>query len=133
MKTIRTVLVLALTAGLGTAAFAQDMTPEQQAEMRTKVQTAMSLANIAMAEKDGQALMVAARMMAAAGAVAKPGEKVVDGKPTLVNVDEMMKAATDMGATPMATDAMKAASPTSGYWYYSCDSYNNCQWIWAGY
>lgn len=138
MNARRIVTIIALTAGLGGAALAQEMTPEQQADARTRVQTAVSLANIAMAEKDGEALAVAARLMASAGPVAKPGEKLVDGKPTLFDLSEMMKSAKDMGADTakaeaMATSASPTVSPRDGYWYYSCDSFNNCQWIWAGY
>ena len=52
-------------------------------DARTKVATAVALANIATAEKDGEALLVATRLLASAGPVAKPGEALKDGKPTL--------------------------------------------------
>lgn len=141
MTMLRKALALALTACLGstTLALAGSMTPQQQQDARTKVETAIALSNIAMADKDGDAMLVAAKMLAEAGPVAKPGAEMTDGKPTLLNAGEMAKMAKDMGADAAKADAI-ASSATSageqsrdGYWYYSCDSYNNCQWIYAGY
>jgi len=114
--------------------------PEEQADARTKVETAVALANIAKADKDGEAMLVAARMLAEAGPVAEQGTKVTDGKPTLMDTGKMAKMAKEMGADAKKADAIASMATSAGetarsdgYWYYSCDSYNNCQWIYAGY
>jgi hypothetical protein len=64
------------------------------------------------------------------------GEALKDGKPTLYEVGDLAAKAKAMGADPAKADAVaKSATSTArsdGYWYYSCDSYNNCQWIYAG-
>jgi hypothetical protein len=49
----------------------------------------------------------------------------------------MATSAKELGADAAKADevAKMGAAPTSsarGYWYYSCDSYNNCIWIWVG-
>jgi hypothetical protein len=70
--------------------------------------------------------------------VAKAGEGVGDGNPTLYDIAGMAASAKEMGADAAKADevAKMAAAPTvsarDGYWYYSCDSDNNCQWIYAG-
>ncbi len=131
--------VLALsTMGASLSANADDLTAANAGDARTKVATAVALANIATAEKDGEALLVAARLLATAGPVAKAGEAVADGKPTLYDIAALAASAKEMGADAAKADevAKMAAAPTAnardGYWYYSCDSYNNCQWIYAG-
>jgi hypothetical protein len=123
----------------GGSLFAADMTPQQQADARTKVQTAVSLAMIAEAEKDGDALLVAAKMLSTAGPVAKPGGEVKDGNPTMFDVGELVMSAKEFGADAAKADEVaKMVEPAGttargeGYWYYSCDSYNNCQWIYGG-
>jgi hypothetical protein len=141
MTTMRNSLIAAtlMAAGFAAAASAADMTGAAAGDARTKVATAVALANIATSEKDGEALLVAARLLATAGPVAKAGEAVTDGKPTLYDVAAMAATAKEMGADAAKADevAKMAAAPTAsardGYWYYSCDSYNNCQWIYAGY
>ena len=84
-------------------------------------------------------MLVAAKLLATAGAVAKPGEAVTDGKPSLYEVGDLVMKAKEYGADAAKADAVAkmTTSATStaradGYWYYSCDSYNNCQWIYAG-
>ena len=78
-------------------------------------------------------------MLATAGPVAKAGEAVTDGKPTLYDVAAMAARPRRWAPTPAKADevAKMAIAPTAqardGYWYYSCNSYNNCQWIYAGY
>lgn len=124
------------TTGLGSLASAADLTTTATGDARTKVATAVALANIAMSEKDGEALLVATRMLATAGPVAKPGEPVSGGKPTLFDIPAMAASAKQMGADAAKADEigkMPTAQPRDGYWYYSCDSNNNCQWIYAGY
>ena len=140
MTMLRNVLALACAVGLGSTAFAGGITPEKQADARTKVETAVALANIAKADKDGEAMLVAARMLAEAGPVAEQGAKLNDGKPTLMDTGKMAKMAKEMGADAKKADAVASMATSGGetarsdgYWYYSCDSYNNCQWIYAGY
>lgn len=135
----KSLIALAVLAGLGSMATAGDLTGAATGDARTKVETAVALANIATAEKDGDALLVAAKLLATAGPVAKAGEAVSDGKPSLYDVAAMAASAKEMGADGAKADAVAkmAAEPTAsprsdGYWYYSCDSYNNCQWIYAG-
>lgn len=129
----------ALALALASAGLAQagDLTGPATGDARTKVATAVALANIARAEKDGEALLVAAKLLATAGPVAEPGNAVKDGKPTLLDIAGLIVQAKEMGADAGKADEIaKLATPTSarsdGYWYYSCDSYNNCQWIYAG-
>lgn len=128
------IAAVAAIMAVGSAA-AADLTSKEGADARTRVETAVALANIAMAEKDGEALLVATRMLAKAGPVAKAGEAA--GKPAMYDIGAMAASAKEMGADAAKADevAKMAAEPTSstrGYWYYSCDSYNNCMWIWAG-
>ena len=114
--------------------YAADQTSKEAADARTKVATAVALANIAIAEKDGDALLVATRLLASAGPVAKSGETAADGKPALYDIGAMAASAKSMGADSAKADAV-AKMPTAstrGYWYYTCDSYNNCWWIWVG-
>ncbi|UVK36694.1 hypothetical protein LHFGNBLO_003649 [Mesorhizobium sp. AR10] len=141
MTMLRKVIALAFAAGIGSTnlTFADEMTPEKLADARTKVETAVALANIAKADKDGEAMLVAARMLAEAGPVAEQGTKVTDGKPTLMDAGKMAIMAKEMGADAKKADAVASTATSAGetsrdgYWYYSCDSYNNCQWIYAGY
>jgi len=139
MKTLKmTMAVATLVGGLGAAASAEEMTAATAGDARTKVATAVALANIAKADKDGEALLVATRMLATAGPVAVPGGELKDGKPTLfydiaVLVDTIKDLGVDAAKADEVAKSAKATSARSdGYWYYSCDSYNNCQWIYAG-
>ena len=139
MNMLRNVLALACAVGLGSTAFAGGITPEKQADARTKVERAVALANIAKADKDGEAMLVAARMLAEAGPVAEQGAKMTDGKPTFIDAGKMAAMAKELGADAKKADAVASMATSGetarsdGYWYYSCDSYNNCQWIYAGY
>jgi len=117
--------------------YAQDQTSKEAADARTKVATAVALANIATAEKDGEALLVAARLLASAGPVAKLGESATGGQPALYDVAGLAATAKELGADAGKADevAKMATAPTAsarGYWYYTCDSFNNCWWIWVG-
>ena len=141
MTMLRKALALAFAAGLAstTLSFGGGITPEKQADARTKVETAVALANIAKADKDGEAMLVAARMLAEAGPVAEQGAKMTDGKPTFIDAGKMAAMAKELGADAKKADAVASMATSGetarsdGYWYYSCDSYNNCQWIYAGY
>ncbi len=130
-------IVLALTAAGLASASAADLTGAAAGDARTKVATAVALANIAQTEKDGEALLVAAKLLATAGPVAVPGGEVKDGKPALYDIASLLTAAKSLGADAAKADAIaKIATPTGarsdGYWYYSCDSVKHCQWIYAG-
>jgi hypothetical protein len=126
-----------VTAAMLAPSFANDRASKEAADNRTKVATAVALANIAMAEKDGEALLVATRLLASAGPVAKLGESASSGQPALYDIGALATSAKELGADAAKADevAKMGAAPTSsvrGYWYYSCDSYNNCMWIWVG-
>ena len=127
----RTIAVaLAFTMGAASFTFAQQLSPAEEAAARTKVQTAVTLAEIAEAEGDGDALLVAARLLSSVGAVARRGAGAEN--PALYSVPQMATAAKALGADGAKADALATtatgASPTSCYWYYNCDSNNNCVW-----
>lgn len=134
---VKTVLMVGGLLSISVSSMlAGDLTSAATGDARTKVATAVALANIAKSSNDGEALLVAARLLTEAGPVAEPGTQVKDGKPTLIDVGAMAGMAKDMGADAAKAEAL-SKGPTSsersgGYWYYSCDSYNNCQWIYAG-
>ena len=107
--------------------------PQQLASDRTTVETAANLAAIAEANKDGAAMLVAAKLLAGVGPVAKPGEVLKDGKPVLLDVKALAEAAKSLGADAGAADGVAAMSKPQPkgeycYWYYNCDSNNNCRW-----
>ena len=52
-----------MAAGFATAASAADLTGAAAGDARTKVATAVALANIATSDKDGDALLVAAKLL----------------------------------------------------------------------
>lgn len=126
-----------VTAAAMAPSLAGDQVGREAADKRTKVATAVALANIATAEKDGEALLVAARLLATAGPVARLGESATSGQPALYDIGAMATSAKELGADAAKADAVAkmGVAPTAsarGYWYYSCDSYNNCMWIWVG-
>ena len=130
MRISKVVLGVALSAFTLSAAFAQSLTPAQQESARTKVETAVALAEIARAEKDGEALAVAARLLAGAGPVVRKGEK--PGQSTaLYSIEELAAEARSMGASEAMTQGLTGPGEQQRgycYWYYNCDSNNNCQW-----
>ena len=130
------IAVTMMTAGLVSMAAAADLTGAATGDARTKVATAVALANIATAEKDGEALLVATRLLASAGPVAKPGEALKDGKPTLFDVcghgGVRQGTGRRRGQGRRGRQDADRRERGDGYWYYSCDSFNNCQWIYAG-
>lgn len=135
MTSLHRSIAIALTFTIGAASltFAQQLSPGEEAAARTKVQTAVTLAEIAEAEGDGDALLVAARLLSSVGAVAKRGAGA--DSPALYSVPQMATAAKALGADSAKADALATtatgattASPTSCYWYYNCDSNNYCVW-----
>lgn len=115
--------------------YALDMTPQQLADARARVAAAATLAAIGRAEKDGDMLLVAAKLLAkAAGAVAIPGEPLKDGKPTTYNLKGLLEESKALGVDAGKADreAVSILRPVSAscYWHYSCDSYEtSCQWM----
>jgi hypothetical protein len=128
------VLMSALSFASMPMALADDApTPQQLANDRTAVETAANLAAIAEADKDGAALLVAAKLLARLGPVAKPGEALKDGKPVLLDVKALAETAKSLGADAGTADGVAAMSKPQPhgdycYWYYNCDSNNNCRW-----
>lgn len=127
-------LLLASCLLFGTAAGAADMTEKEMADARIKVQTAVALAGIARETQDGDAMLVAARLIASAGDVAMPkGSASGDGKPAMFDVARMAADAKAMGADAAKADAV-AIQPTArprGYWAdMGCDAYYcNYEWV----
>ena len=114
---------------------AADLTPQQLADARARVEVAATLAAIGKAENDGDMLLVAAKLLAKAGGpVAVPGEPLKEGKPTAFDIKGLLAQAKAAGANTDAAEkaamSMQAPSASYCYWYYSCDSYaTNCQWL----
>lgn len=123
----------AATALFLTAALAQQLSVEEQMAVKDKVQTAVALAEIAEAEGDGEALLVAGRLIASVGAVAKRGETDGD-KPVLYSVADIAAAAKALGADNGRADALAMqstadqAQPTYCYWQYVCGKFE-CSWV----
>ncbi|MGE3829688.1 MAG: hypothetical protein AB7F76_01720 [Parvibaculaceae bacterium] len=112
---------------------ADQLTPKQLADARTRVETAANLAAIGKAEKDSELLLVAAKLLSKVDApVALPGSDLKDGKPTSLALGSYLDEAKALGADTSKA-AMSKPLPASDYcyWYYSCDSYNNCMWIYV--
>jgi hypothetical protein len=136
-KTLKTVLALAFVASIIPANLARagDMSPEQMADARARVSAAATLAAIGKAENDGDMLIVAAKLLAKAGApVAIPGEPLKDGKPTAYSLkgllDQAKAAGADTGPAEKAAMSMPSHVSASCYWYYSCDTYaTSCTWL----
>lgn len=114
---------------------ALDMTPQELADARARVAAAATLAAIGRAEKDGDMLLVAAKLLAkAGGAVAIPGEPLRDGKPTTYNLKGLLEASKALGvdAGKADSEAKSILRPLTAtcYWHYSCDGYQtSCQWM----
>jgi hypothetical protein len=133
----KSVLVLALIASTSPVGLtnAADLTPQQLADARARVEVAATLAAIGKAENDGDMLLVAAKLLAKAGGpVAVPGEPLKEGKPTAFDIKGLLAQAKAAGANTDAAEkaamSMQAPSASYCYWYYSCDSYaTNCQWL----
>lgn len=131
-------LAAPLLAASGAAALAEGMTAKEMTEARAKVQTAVALARIAKDSNDGDAMLVAARLIASAGPVAM-GEPGADGKPSAMYDPKQMAAeAKAMGADAAKADMLaveptskvSGATPPTGYWINTCDYSGYCAWAW---
>ena len=116
-----------------TTAFAQQLSVEEQMAARDRVQTAVALAEIAEADGDGEALLVAGRLIASVGAVARRGETDGD-KPVLYSVGDIAAAAKALGADDGRADALAVQAtsgqvePTYCYWQDVCGKFD-CSWV----
>ncbi len=110
---------------------ADQLTPQQLADARTRVETAANLAAIGKADKDGELLLAAAKLLSKVDSpVALPGAELKDGKPVSLALGSYVDEAKSLGADTSKA-AMSKPLPASNYcyWYYSCDSWNNCMWL----
>lgn len=128
----------ALTFGLatvgaiafGAVAIAQNLSPTEQLDARARVETAVALAEIAEADGDGDALLVAAKMLAGAGKVAKR-DRNASGTPTFYSVGDLAAAAKSLGADGSKADEIAAAEATDRgycYWEFQCGTFE-CGWV----
>lgn len=129
---------LAVLVGASTFALAGDrMSPEQFANLRMRVETGTALAAIAEHEKDGEMMLVAAKLLSTVGPVERRGKKKSDGKPEHYDIKKMVEAAKSMGAKPDEKAAKLEMSPKSGMvasycalgaWIQTCDYQGYCRW-----
>lgn len=129
--------VLALVGATSLALAGETMSPEKFANLRMRVETGTALAAIAEHEKDGEMLLVAARLLSTVGPVEQRGKKGSDGKPEFYDIKKMVEAAKAMGAKPdekaaniqMSTKAGMVASYCAiGAWIQTCDYQGYCRW-----
>lgn len=130
--------ILAMSMAAGSIALAGErMTPEQFANLRMRVETGTALAVIAEHEKDGEMMLVAAKLLSTVGPVELRGKKRADGKPEHYDIKKMVEAAISMGAKPDATAAKLEMSPKAGMvasycalgaWIQTCDYQGYCRW-----
>lgn len=117
------------------ASKALDMTPQELADARARVAAAATLAAIGRAEKDGDMLLVAARLLAkAGGAVAIPGAPLSEGKPTTYSLKGLLEESKSLGVDAGKADQeaifMTPVVNANCFWHYSCDRYEtSCQWM----
>lgn len=130
--------ILAMSMAVGSLAFAGErMSPEQFANLRMRVETGTALAVIAEHEKDGEMMLVAAKLLSTVGPVELRGRKKADGKPERYDIKKMVEAAKSMGAKPDAKAAKLEMSPKAGMvasycalgaWIQTCDYQGYCRW-----
>lgn len=122
-------LVLLSAAGGSRAA---EMTPERKAE-QAKVQTAVALAKIAEATGDGDALLVAARLLATVGPVATSAAKEGE-RPPMFDVKKMAARAKELGADPLKADRLtvQPLANRPSFWQADyCPSGYDCTYTWV--
>lgn len=124
-----------IALALLTTVHAADMTAKEVADARAKVQTAVALAELAKQTKDGDALLVAARLIASSGNVAVAGE--TGDSPKLYDARQMAADAKALGADAAKADlvgteatAMGTAADKPSYWINTCDYSGYCAWAW---
>lgn len=133
---LATILAMSMAAG-SLAVAAERMSPEQFANLRMRVETGTALAVIAEHEKDGEMMLVAAKLLATVGPVELRGKKKADGKPEHYDIKKMVEAAKSMGAKPDEKAAKLEMSPKAGMvasycalgaWIQTCDYQGYCRW-----
>lgn len=118
----RTIRTVALAAALcATQAFAADMKPASGDF--AKAETAKRLIDYGQQLKDPNMLRAAAALMAEVGPIAK---EVKDGKAEKYDVEALLKEADGYGEA-RALD-LGAAKANQCYWWYNCDTSNNCRY-----
>jgi len=129
---------LAMSMAAGSLAFAgETMSPEKFANLRMRVETGTALATIAEHEKDGEMMLVAAKLLSTVGPVEQPGKKKSDGKAEFYDIKKMVETAKSMGAKPDEQAAKLQMSPKAGMvasycaigaWIHTCDYQGYCRW-----
>ncbi|MGE0242260.1 MAG: hypothetical protein AB7S59_26355, partial [Parvibaculaceae bacterium] len=136
-KSVFALAVIAATALAPLALAGEAMSPEKFANLRMRVETATALAAIAEHEKDGDMMLVAAKLLSTVGPVEKRGQKTADGKAEHYDVKKMVEQARSMGAKPDEKSAKLAMSPKAGMvasycaigaWIHTCDYSGYCRW-----
>jgi hypothetical protein len=133
-KSVLAAAIIACVLPLGEGV-ALDLTPQQLADSRARVAAAATLAAIGRVEKDGDMLLVAAKLIAkSGGAVAIPGMPLTNGKPTTYSLKGLLEESKALGVDAGKADQeaifMTPVVNASCFWHYSCDSYQtSCQWM----
>ncbi len=135
-KLIFIAAIVASIAAVPVVVAEEAMEPEQLANIRVRVETAAHLAAIAETEKDGQMMIMAAKLMSTVGKVARPGKTTADGKPEFFDLKAMLSTANGFGAdTGKAAESIAMSKPLPamdycaiGYWRESCDYNGYCRW-----
>ena len=129
--------VLALVGATSLALAGETMSPEKFANLRMRVETGTALATIAEHEKDGEMMLVAAKLLSTVGPVEQRGKKTADGKPEFYDIKKMVEAAKAMCAKPDEKAANIQMSPKAGMvasycaigaWIQTCDYQGYCRW-----
>lgn len=135
---LRAAMAAFVLLSLAAASPAAELTPEQKAE-RTKVHTAVDLARIAEETKDGDALLVAARLLASVSPVAMSAAKAGE-RPPMFDVQKMAARAKELGGDPVKADQLatqptskvSGSSPATGFWQADyCPSGYDCTYTWV--
>lgn len=138
MKRMTSAILGGICAGLlVTAAVAQTLSPKEQIDARAKIETAVKLWEIAEAEGDGEAMLVAGRLLAGVGPVERRDS--TGEEPKFYSVGDIAGAAKALGVDASKADAL-ASSETAGttergycYWDYEClgSGTFECGWIYV--
>lgn len=138
MKRMTPAVLGSIFAGvLATVAVAQSLSPKEQMDARMKVQTAVALWEIAEAEGDGEAMLVAGRLLSSVGPVERRDS--TGDKPQFYSVGDIAAAAKALGVEAGKADALatsaNAATSERGYcyWDYEClgSGTFECGWIYV--
>lgn len=131
MRALATYACTLLIFGLSSsAAITQPLSAEEQLNARGKLQTAVALAEIAEAEQDGEAMLVAARLLSSLGTVAKR-DQPEDGETVYYSVKELADMAKGFGADGDRAEALMSTPEEQRsicYWEFKCGTFD-CDWI----